>query len=171
MRSSASSRTSSFLRLIRARRGDFLHPALRADRRQFCRAGRLQLEEHGRHHRPGRVTVARGLAYDLFLTRALKVATLFVPKWSESMENFLAEKLDAAAGVRQPIVDSCRSIRAASHRAAFMQIRQAMGMPNGPRRRRSSLSAFLHRGPKASGFVATRSARSGHSDVAVAPAA
>lgn len=124
--------------------------------------------------RPGtRVTVARGSAYDLFLTRALKAATLIRPETGpELMEKFLAEKLDAAAGVRQPIVQfmsqhpGLRLIE-----PPFMQIRQAMGMPKD---RGPAAAAYLHsfiEDMKASGFVADALRRSGQSDVAVAPAA
>ena len=57
--------------------------------------------------RPGiRVGVGLGSAYDLFLTRTLKNATIVRAKvggGQASIDLFYAEKLDAAAGVRQPL--------------------------------------------------------------------
>jgi len=124
--------------------------------------------------RPGsRVAVARGSAYDLFLTRALKNATLVrLDTGPHALENFVADKLEAAGGVRQPVVKFINEhpgLRLIE--PSFMEIRQAMGMPKG---RGPAAAAYLHafiEEMKASGFVADALRRSGQGDVAVAPAA
>ena len=52
-----------------------------------------------------RVAAARGSAYELYLTRALKRATLVrEPSGPEALARFLKDRLEAAAGVKQPIV-------------------------------------------------------------------
>jgi len=123
--------------------------------------------------RPGmRVAVARGSAYDLFLTRALKSATLIRSGTGpEALQMFLTDQLEAGGGVKQPVVkfiDEHPGLRLIEQ--PFMEIRQAMGMAKG----RSAGSAYLHafiEEMKASGFVADALRRSGQGDVAVAPAA
>src|SRR5262245_65986956 len=53
--------------------------------------------------RPGvRIAVGKGAAYDLFLTRSLKHATLV--RGEHSFETFLRDKLEAVAGVKQAVV-------------------------------------------------------------------
>jgi polar amino acid transport system substrate-binding protein len=123
--------------------------------------------------RPGaRVAVAQGSAYDLFLTRTLKAATLVRSALGpESMQRFVTENMEAAAGVRQPIVlfmNETPGLRLIE--PPFMEIRQAMGMAKG----RSAGAAYLHsfiEEMKASGMVADALRRSGQDDVEVAPAA
>ncbi|HEX4410447.1 MAG TPA: ABC transporter substrate-binding protein [Xanthobacteraceae bacterium] len=117
-----------------------------------------------------RVAVAKGSAYDLFLTRALKSATLVrASTGPEAMDMFLSADLDAAAGVRQPIVkfmSEHAGLRLIE--PSFMEIRQAMGMGKG----RPAGSAYLHsfiEEMKASGLVAAALKRSGQDDVVVAP--
>jgi polar amino acid transport system substrate-binding protein len=119
-----------------------------------------------------RVAVAKGSAYDLFLTRALKAATLVrAATGPEAMQMFVDDKLEAAAGVRQPMVKFINvtpGLRLIE--PSFMQIRQAMGMAKG----RSAGAAFLHSfiaEMKASGMVADALRRSGQDDVVVAPPA
>jgi polar amino acid transport system substrate-binding protein len=52
-----------------------------------------------------RVAVAQGSAYDLYLTRALRHATLVrEPSGPEALDRFVRDRLEAAGGVRQPIV-------------------------------------------------------------------
>jgi polar amino acid transport system substrate-binding protein len=123
--------------------------------------------------RPGvRVAVARGSAYDLFLTRALKAATLVrAATGSQALEMFVAQRLEAAAGVKQPIVKFIRErpgLRLIE--PPFMEIRQAMGTP----KNRNAGAAYLHsfiEAMKASGFVADALRRSNQRDVIVAPPA
>lgn len=80
---------------------------------------------------PGtRVAAGAGSAYDLFLTRELKRASIVrVPTSPAVVDAFIAEKLEVAAGVKQQL-----QADAARHRGLrlidepFMVIRQAMGV-------------------------------------------
>jgi polar amino acid transport system substrate-binding protein len=119
-----------------------------------------------------RVAVARGSAYDLYLTRALKRATLLRrPSGPECLDMFVADRLEAAAGVRQPIAAFARSradMRLVPGR--FMAIEQAMGAPRGREASAPFLRAFIEE-MKASGFVARELQISGQGEAAVAPPA
>ena len=118
-----------------------------------------------------RVSVGRGSAYDLYLTRNLKQATLVrAPTSAGAIDLFVAERLDVAAGVKQPLVEYARThagLRVMEGR--FMVIEQAMGTPRG---RGDSgiryLRAFIEE-MKAKRFVADAVERSGQRDVTVAP--
>ncbi|MDB5558748.1 MAG: periplasmic component of an type amino acid transport system-like protein [Enterovirga sp.] len=119
-----------------------------------------------------RIAVGRGSAYDLFLTRTLKQASLVRAETSEaSMQLFSTRGLEAAAGVKQPLVAFARATpgyRVIPGR--FMVIEQAMGTPQG----RPGASAYLRHfveEMKASGFVAEAVARHNQPDAAVAPPA
>ncbi|MBP0492046.1 ABC transporter substrate-binding protein [Roseomonas indoligenes] len=123
--------------------------------------------------RPGiRVAVGRGSAYDLYLTRALKSAELVrAPSSPEAIDLFLQQKLDAAAGVTQPLVAYAAAnpgMRVIPGR--FMVIEQAVGIPGGREAALPYLRAFVEE-MKASGFVARALAESGQKDAAVAPPA
>ena len=121
-----------------------------------------------------RITVGVGSAYDLYLTRTIKHATLVRAKTGGSramIELFLAEKYEAAAGVRLQLAAFAKTsadVRIMDGR--FMVIEQAVGVPKG----RDAAAAYV-RGVveelKASGFIADRLKRSHQSDVPVAPAA
>lgn len=120
---------------------------------------------------PGvRIGVKRGSAYDLYLTRELRNAT--VVRGDEGVDVFLAEGLEAAAGIRQPIarfVAASPDVRLIDQR--FMEIRQAVGTTKD---RRPETVAFLHdlvEDLKANGFVADSLLRSGQPDASVAPPA
>ncbi len=119
-----------------------------------------------------RVAVARGSAYDLYLTRTLKHAKLErEPSGPEAMEMFLKDRLEAAAGVKQPIVAFAQShpeVRVIPGR--FMVIEQAMGTPKGRDAALRYLRKFVEEA-KASGFVATALKNSGQGDAGVAPPA
>jgi polar amino acid transport system substrate-binding protein len=117
-----------------------------------------------------RIAVAKGAAYDLFLTRAIKNAELvrFVTT-EESMDAFLAEKMDAAAGVKQPLVGFMKEhpgYRLIEPR--FMAIEQAMGTPVGRPKGVAFLRSFIEE-MKASGFVGDALTRSNQHDAVVAP--
>ena len=59
-----------------------------------------------------RIAIGRGSAYDLYLTRTLKNATLVRAATGgccAMIDLFRAEKLDAVAGVRQPLVEYAKS--------------------------------------------------------------
>jgi polar amino acid transport system substrate-binding protein len=121
--------------------------------------------------RPGvRISVSRGSAYDLFLSRALKSATLVrAPSPPASIDLFVNERLDALAGVKQPLI-----AYAASHPGyrvlpgRFMVIEQAMAIPRGRPLAVRYLADFIDE-LKASGFVAASLDKSGQHDAAVAP--
>ena len=81
------------------------------------------------------VAVATGSAYDLYLSRALKQATLVrTPISDEVTGMFIAQKLEVRAGVKQQLEADARRIpglRLVEGR--FMVINQAMGTPARPR--------------------------------------
>ena len=117
-----------------------------------------------------RIGVKRGSAYDLYLTRTLQHATIV--RGDEGVDVFLAEGLEAAAGIRQPIsqfVAGNPEFRVIEER--FMEIRQAVGTT---KTRHPDTVAYLHalvEDLKASGFVADALIRSNQPDAAVAPTA
>ncbi len=131
------------------------------------------LKEVGDVDRAGvRVAVGRGSAYDLYLTRTLKNATLVHAATGgccAMIDLFRAEKLEAVAGVRQPLVEYAKShadVRVMDGR--FQEIRQAMGTPKGRLAGAAYLRTFIEE-MKASGFVADALKRSNQPDAQVAP--
>lgn len=116
-----------------------------------------------------RVGVNTGSAYDLYLTRTLKHAKLV--RGESGVDLFVEQKLEAVAGVKQPLVAYAKTnpnVRMLDGR--FMEIRQAMGTPQG----RDAGARYLHgfvEEMKASGFVADALKRSNQPDASVAPAA
>lgn len=123
--------------------------------------------------RPGiRVAVGRGSAYDLFLTRALRQAELVrAPTSPEAIEVFRRDRLEVAAGVGRPLRDYARAnpdTRVLPGR--FMQIEQAVGIPQGRDAALPWLRAFVEEA-KASGLVARALAETGQADAEVAPPA
>jgi polar amino acid transport system substrate-binding protein len=119
-----------------------------------------------------RIGVARGSAYDLYLTRTVKNATLVrYPTASLAVPGFIADKLEVVAGVRQPLVLFAKSnsnVRVMDGR--FQVIREAIGTPLGRDVGARYLKAFAE-DVKASGFVARSLERSNQSAAAVAPPA
>lgn len=119
-----------------------------------------------------RIAVGPNSAYDLFLTRTLQHAQLVRADSGGGramIELFLKDNLDAAAGVRQPLEDYARTdpdVRVMRDR--FMDIRQAMGTPQGRPAGAHYLKGFVEE-MKASGFVADALKRSGQ-QATVAPA-
>ena len=116
-----------------------------------------------------RVGVNKGSAYDLFLTRTLKAAQLV--RGDSGIDLFVKDKLDAAAGVKQPLVEYAKTnpaVRVMDGR--FMEIQQAMGTPHGRDAGAKYLRHFVEE-MKASGFVADALKRSNQPDAAVAPPA
>jgi polar amino acid transport system substrate-binding protein len=117
-----------------------------------------------------RVGVKKGSAYDLYLSRTLQHAQV-VPG-EEGVAVFLDQRLEVAAGIRQPMADF-----AAAHGAVrlleprFMEIQQAVGTS---RSRSGETIRFLREfveGLKAEGFIAEALRRAGRSDATVAPPA
>jgi polar amino acid transport system substrate-binding protein len=118
-----------------------------------------------------RVAVARGSAYDLYLTRALVHAALVrQPSGPEALAMFQRDRLEAAAGVKQSIVAYARAhpdLRVIDGR--FMSIEQAMATPKGRAAGARYLRQFIEE-MKASGFIARALVASGQAEAAVAPA-
>jgi len=128
--------------------------------------------------RPGiRIAVGLKSAYDLYLTRTIKNATIVrapAGGGKAMIDMFLNDKLEVAAGVKQPLV-----AYAADHPdmrvmdGHFQEIQQAMGMPKKEGVDHSAGAAYLRafvEEMKASGFVAEALKRSNQT-ATVAPAA
>ena len=123
--------------------------------------------------RPGiRIAVGLNSAYDLYLTRTIKNATIVraTEGGGANIPLFIKEKLDAAAGVRQSLVAYAKTdpdMRVMEGR--FQEIRQAMGTPPG----RAAAARYVHdfvEEMKKNGFVAAALKRSGQ-EATVAPPA
>ena len=123
--------------------------------------------------RPGhRVTVGKGSAYDLFLSRTLTQAEIVrAPTSPAVVEVFVAQQLEVAAGVKQQLEADLQ--RFPGHRllpGRFMVIQQAMGMPKS---RGDQAAAWLRQfveDMKAGGQVADALRRHGIAGASVAPA-
>jgi polar amino acid transport system substrate-binding protein len=119
---------------------------------------------------PGvRIGVNKASAYDLFLTRSLKHASLV--RSDNGIATFRGDKLEATAGIKQAMAGYAAKhadVRVMDGR--FMEIRQAMGTQKGRLKGAAYLAAFVEE-MKASGFVADALKRSNQPDAAVAPAA
>ena len=115
-----------------------------------------------------RVAVNQGAAYDLYLTRSLKQATLI--RAEESFDVFLREGLEAVAGVKQGVVRFVNDTPVARMLPGrFMEIQQAMCLPKGREAGAAYLRAFVEE-MKASGFVGEAIVRAGQ-EATVAPPA
>jgi len=117
-----------------------------------------------------RIGVNKASAYDLFLSRSLKKATLV--RGESDVDIFIKDKLEAAGGVKQPLVAYAKTnpnVKIMDGR--FMEIQQAMGTPQG---RDPAGTKYLHafvEEMKKSGFVAAALKRSNQPDASVAPPA
>jgi polar amino acid transport system substrate-binding protein len=118
-----------------------------------------------------RVSVGAKSAYDLYLTRTLKNAQIVrAPTSPGAIDIFLKDRLEVAAGVKQPLVEFAKanpSVRVMDGR--FMSIEQAMATPKGRAAAHAYLRDFVER-MKANGFVARGLERSKQPDAVVAPA-
>lgn len=120
-----------------------------------------------------RIMVGRGSAYDLYLSRELKAATLLrTPTSPQVVPDFLAQGADVAAGVKQQLqADAARIGGLRLLPGRFMVIEQAMGVQGGRGEAvERELAAFVE-AAKASGFVAQALQRHGIQGATVAPAA
>lgn len=124
--------------------------------------------------KPGvRIAVGLKSAYDLYLTRTVKNATIVrAPAGGgrAMIDMFVNDKLEVAAGVRQPLLDYAKDhpdVRVIDE--PFQEIQQAMGTQKGRPNGAAYLRAFVEE-MKASGFVADALKRSGQI-ATVAPAA
>ncbi|MFJ9358900.1 transporter substrate-binding domain-containing protein [Streptomyces mirabilis] len=117
-----------------------------------------------------RIGVKHGSAYDLFLSRTLRHAS--VVRGEDGVDAFRAEGLEVAAGIRQPMTEFVAAhteLRLIEDR--FMQIRQAVGTT---RTRRPETVRFLHglvEELKANGFVANALRRAHQPETLAAPLA
>lgn len=118
------------------------------------------------------VTVGKGSAYDLYLTRELKSAQIVrAPTSPLVVDTFLAQGLAVAAGVRQQLEADARrlpGLRMLPGR--FMVIQQAMGLPRGRGEAAAAALRCFVEEMKAQGFVDTALRRHGIEGASVAPA-
>ena len=103
-----------------------------------------------------RIAVGKGSAYDLFLTRDIKSAQILrAPTSPTTVDYFLDQKLEVAAGVKQQLeMDAKRLPDLRLLPGRFMVIEQAMGLP---KTRHAEAHIYLQRfveEMKSSGFVA-----------------
>lgn len=119
-----------------------------------------------------RIAVVEKSAYDLFLTRTIKHATLVRAAGNDAvLALFRSQKLDVLAGVRQPLaawVADNPDMRMVPGR--FMAIEQAVGIPIAHAAAQADVRAFVE-ALKASGFIADALARHRQPDAKVAPPA
>lgn len=132
------------------------------------------LRDNDEVDRAGRtVVVGKGSAYDLYLTRELKQATIQRSPTSPTVvSTFVEQRADVAAGVKQQLEADARAIgglRLLPGR--FMVIQQAMGTPKSRGATAAACLAAFVEEMKASGFVAAALARHGIEGASVAPAA
>jgi len=123
-------------------------------------------------HEGVRVAVGAKSAYDLFLSRNLKHARVVrAPTSPAAIDLFVADKLEAVAGVKQPIVAAAEKIPGSRVlEGRFMVIHQTVGVPKG----REAGARYLHEfieDAKATGLVARALEKSGVDAVSVAPPA
>ena len=120
-----------------------------------------------------RVTVGKGSAYDLYLTRELKQAEIVrAPTSPTVVDVFVEQMLEVAAGVKQQL--EADQQRFAGYRllpGRFMVIQQAMGTPKPRGTEAAAYLAKFVEDMKASGFVADALQRHGIQGASVAPAA
>jgi polar amino acid transport system substrate-binding protein len=129
--------------------------------------------DNGEIDRPGmRVGVIVGSAYDLFLSRELKQATIVRATSFEAVLGLWARsEIDCMAGVKPQIEDAAHRVpglRLLQRR--FMSINQAMGTPRGREAGAKYLHDFVEE-MKRSGFIARAFARHRIEGASIAPAA
>jgi polar amino acid transport system substrate-binding protein len=119
-----------------------------------------------------RVVVGQGSAYDLFLSREIKAATLERARSSPAVvDHFITTGADVAAGVKQQLeADAARLGGLRLLPGRFMVIQQAMGCPKGRGAEAAAALAAYVEEMKASGFIAEALARHGIEGASVAPA-
>jgi polar amino acid transport system substrate-binding protein len=115
------------------------------------------------------IAVVEGAAYDLYLSRTIKHATLLrLASHEDALCAFIEQKLTAVAGIRQPMLDFANSgpgLRLIE--TPFMTIRQAMGIPKGRMAGFRYVSRFVGEARR-SGFIAESLARSGQGGFRIA---
>ncbi|AGW92964.1 MULTISPECIES: ABC transporter substrate-binding protein [Cupriavidus] len=131
------------------------------------------IQENDEVDQPGRrVTVGKGSAYDLFLTRELKHAEIVrAPTSPTVVDVFIEQGLEVAAGVRQQLeADAGRVHGLRLLPGRFMVIEQAMGLPKARSHAAVTVLAQFVEDMKASGFVASSLKRHAIQGASVAPA-
>lgn len=103
-----------------------------------------------------RIAVSGRSAYDLYLSRNLKQAELIQGKGvAGATEMFLAEKMDALAGLRPALVKDAAKIPGSRILdGKFTAVQQAIGVPKGRSAAAKFVSDFVEES-KANGFVAS----------------
>ncbi len=117
-----------------------------------------------------RVAVGARSAYDLYLSREIKQATLVrAPTSPEVVDFFIAQRLDVAAGVKQQLeADAKRVAGLRLLDGRFMVINQAMATPRSRTTALDYLTSFVAT-MKTSGFVAASLKRHGIEGATAAP--
>lgn len=123
-------------------------------------------------HAGTRVTVGKGSAYDLFLTRELKHAEIVcAPSSPTVVDVFVEQGLDVAAGVKQQLeADAKRFPNLRLLPGRFMVIQQAMGLPKSRGDAAAEVLRLFVEEMKAAGFIHDALARHGIQGASVAPA-
>jgi polar amino acid transport system substrate-binding protein len=152
----------------RAERIDFTAPYVLIESTYLVRADSPARHPDDLDREGVRISVRERAAYDLYLTRTLKAATLVRSK-GEYLEGFVAGETEAAAGIRQTL-KACAAANPGLRvmEEPFAIISQAMGAPKGSPGG-TYLRAFVEE-MKASGFVARALAQSGQ-EATIAPPA
>jgi polar amino acid transport system substrate-binding protein len=156
-------------------RGEGLHfspPYVQIEGAYMVRSDSPLQSNHEVDQAAHRVTVGAGSAYDLFLTRHLKHASIVrAPSSPAVVEVFMAQQLEVAAGVKQQLqADAQRLPGVRLLPGRFMVIHQAMGIPaQRSAQAREQLNAFVEHA-KSSGWVAEAFVRHQIQGAAVAPA-
>lgn len=117
-----------------------------------------------------KIAVGKGAAYDLFLSRHLKHATLVRAATSaDAITEFAKGHSDCAAGVRQPLqayADKNEGFRVLPD--SFTTIEQAVAVPKGRKTAHAYLEQFIAE-MKANGFIANALQKSNQLAATVAP--
>jgi polar amino acid transport system substrate-binding protein len=119
-----------------------------------------------------RIAAAEKSAYELWLSRNIKHATLVLTKGIDaSFDAFVKDKLEVLAGLRPRLISDVQKLPGARILdGQFTAVQQAIGTPKA----RTTGAAFLRtfvEDVKASGFVAEAITRNGSQGVSVAPPA
>ena len=122
--------------------------------------------------RPGmRIGVIVGSAYDLFLSRELKQATIVrATSFEAVLDLWTRTEIDCIAGVKPQLEGAARRVRGMRMLPGrFMSINQAMGTPRGREAGAKYLRDFVEE-MKRSGFIARAFARHRIEGASIAPA-
>jgi polar amino acid transport system substrate-binding protein len=119
-----------------------------------------------------KVSVGRGAAYDLYLSRQFKHAQFDrAPTSGDAIQLFLDGKVDAVAGVRAALTAAAKGrsdVRIID--PGFQTIEQAVAVPKGREKAYAYAQAFVER-MKANGFVRKALDETHQTDAGVAPPA